>query len=687
MAIKDKNLKTKTAKAVKGKNARKLTSKAAPKTALSKFIENLWHSRLLSYCLALLLIAVSITLFSNYLPYSSKDSSDSKALKSIPFSNINDSHIGNYLLMEYFEKQNRHEQTRQYYGAVSRWLDDQDFQGQAFLGYLRVGDYDRAAAFLGRIKNPSLSDDALNLSPFGALISEAKPYYGDWEKLYHAVIQLERRDYQNANQTLNQIKNRKITFREAQNFIRYLTADKIKVSPEVPAYQGSLGPNVNASLLLSRLAMRGDWQRIYQISKTSIDKNQQLNIYLEVYYLHALYHLGMSEQALAYIDGAAETYQFRKLFYHNIRDGIENKNLIPLPDRPEYYIADNFLLLAELLSTDPQNRAESLLMARLGLYLVPDHARLYDVVAELSKQEGNIDAAIATRTHIANLDDNDNPYRFYTQISNQIALSQLYAYFDHFDDETQKSEDERLKKSVAIFNNLQKNHPEIYQFYFYEGNLWRINDDYRKALKLYNKAFKVLPIELTDTIQPSFEELEKILNNESIELRNHPDFIAWYPLSDLIYKRAITYERLGKWQKAEKDFLLAASLKPNDTEILNYLGYSWVDEGVNIDDAIILLQRAVLLSNNSPEILDSLGWAYYRQGEHKKAAEIIEFALEVLPNDPVINDHLGDVYWQMGLGRDAHFQWQRSLHFADEQEQIKKLKNKLKTNEGDAGKS
>ena len=478
MAIKDKNSKMKPAKAVKSKaapktapkTARKNVDKAAskpaskpvPKTAPSKrsvksyhtiwakFIENLWHSRLLSYCLGLLLIALSAYLFSNYLPYSSKNSSDSKALKSIPFSNIDDSDIGNYLLMEYFETQNRHQQTRQYYGAVSRWLDDQDFQGQAFLGYLRVGDYDRAAAFLGRIKNPS-ADDALHLSPVGALISDAKPPYGDWEKLYHAVIQLERRDYQNANQTLNQIENRKITFREVQNFIRYLTADKIKTSLEVPAYQGSLGPNVNASLLLSRLAMRGDWQQIYQISKAHIAKNQQLNIYLEVYYLHALYHLGMSEQALAYIDDATDTYQFRKLFYQNIRDGIENNNLTPLPVKPEYYIADNFLLLAELLSTDLQNRGEGLLMARLGLYLAPNHARLHDIIAELAKQEGNIDAAIAIRTHLANLDDDDNPYRFYTQISNQIALAQLYAYYDHFNDETQKSDNENLKKSGGDF--------------------------------------------------------------------------------------------------------------------------------------------------------------------------------------------------------------------------------------------
>ena len=123
------------------------------------------------------------------------------------------------------------------------------------------------------------------------------------------------------------------------------------------------------------------------------------------------------------------------------------------------------------------------------------------------------------------------------------------------------------------------------------------------------------------------------------------------------YVRGIAYERSDKFPLAEKDFLEALDLNPNQPQVLNYLGYSWVDKGMNLNRALGMVQKAVTLSPNDGFIIDSLGWAYYRLGRFADAVTELERAAQLQPNDPVINDHLGDAYWQVGRKLEAHFQW------------------------------
>ncbi len=123
------------------------------------------------------------------------------------------------------------------------------------------------------------------------------------------------------------------------------------------------------------------------------------------------------------------------------------------------------------------------------------------------------------------------------------------------------------------------------------------------------------------------------------------------------YVRGIAYERSDKFPLAEKDFLRALDLNPNQPQVLNYLGYSWVDKGMNLTQALGMVQKAVQLSPNDGFIIDSLGWAYYRLGRYADAVTELEQAAQFQPNDPVINDHLGDAYWQVGRRLEAHFQW------------------------------
>jgi Flp pilus assembly protein TadD len=145
----------------------------------------------------------------------------------------------------------------------------------------------------------------------------------------------------------------------------------------------------------------------------------------------------------------------------------------------------------------------------------------------------------------------------------------------------------------------------------------------------------------------------------------------------LFYSRAVALERAGEWPRAEKDLQHALELEAEQPLVLNYLGYSWIDKGLNLETALKMIKRAVELRPNDGYIIDSLGWAYYRLGDFTKATQTLEHAIELLPEDPTINDHLGDAYWQAGRLAEARFQWRRALQFKPEAGDVKTIEGKL----------
>ena len=129
----------------------------------------------------------------------------------------------------------------------------------------------------------------------------------------------------------------------------------------------------------------------------------------------------------------------------------------------------------------------------------------------------------------------------------------------------------------------------------------------------------------------------------------------------LYFARGAARERLGRWAEAEADLSRALELSPDQPDVLNYLGYSWIDRGEHFDEGLAMIRRAVELRPGSAAIIDSLGWAYYRMGDYAQALENIEHAVELDPADATLNDHLGDIYWRLGRRIEARFQWQRAL--------------------------
>lgn len=178
------------------------------------------------------------------------------------------------------------------------------------------------------------------------------------------------------------------------------------------------------------------------------------------------------------------------------------------------------------------------------------------------------------------------------------------------------------------------------------GNILRARKQYADAVEVYNRA---------------------------IDMIAKPDRRHWV----YYYARGTSYERLKNWPPAEADLKKALELYPDQPLVLNYLGYSWIDQGIHLDEGMRLIERAVAVKPDDGYIVDSLGWAHYKRGNYAEAVRYLERAVELRPDDPVLNDHLGDALWKVGRQREAKFQWDQSLSLKPEAEDALKTRRKL----------
>ena len=198
----------------------------------------------------------------------------------------------------------------------------------------------------------------------------------------------------------------------------------------------------------------------------------------------------------------------------------------------------------------------------------------------------------------------------------------------------------------------------------------------RRAVETYPDDLQAY-LALADVLaaDKSYDEAAKVLD-KAVTLAVETKKETW----NLYYQRGIANERLKLWDKAEPDFNKALSLSPNQPQVLNYLGYSWVDMNRNLEQGLGMIKTAVELRPNDGYIIDSLGWAYFRLARYDDAVEQLERAVLITPVDPTINDHLGDAYWRVGREREARFQWSRALVGEPKPEvaEIAKIEAKLK---------
>ena len=207
-------------------------------------------------------------------------------------------------------------------------------------------------------------------------------------------------------------------------------------------------------------------------------------------------------------------------------------------------------------------------------------------------------------------------------------------------------------------------------------------DKKEKALKLINNTYEKLS---KKNIYQTFDYAKFLKNNEQFEdsIKLYTKIIKKIKKDHPLYPKAkdgrgVAYERIGEWQKAEKDLLSSLDASPDQAYVINYLAYSWIEKGVKIEQSLKMLEKANNLKSNDPYIIDSLGWALFKLKRYKDAKYYLQSAVELMPSDPIVNDHYGDVLWKNGNKIQARYYWGYVLNLEDAEEDLKnKIKDKL----------
>jgi Flp pilus assembly protein TadD len=208
----------------------------------------------------------------------------------------------------------------------------------------------------------------------------------------------------------------------------------------------------------------------------------------------------------------------------------------------------------------------------------------------------------------------------------------------------QRNKKESLNYITAEFHKIDKQNNKVI---FDIANFYKNSKEYEEAIKYYSKIIDQLD---------DFSQIK----------------------SDLLYRRGGSYERLGKYEEADKDLLHALKINPDDAYILNYLAYSWLERNYKIEEAIKMLEKAYSFKSNDPYIIDSIGWAYFLVDDYIKAEKFLKRAVELMPDDPIVNDHYGDILWKLNRKIQARYFWGNVLKMDDaEKDMIENINIKI----------
>ncbi len=269
-------------------------------------------------------------------------------------------------------------------------------------------------------------------------------------------------------------------------------------------------------------------------------------------------------------------------------------------------------------------RTEALMFVRFSLGLDADNPTALFSLGQLLESRDRRDLAIDAYRQIGD----DTPYNWYARLSIADALHS----------------EEDSAEAITLLEGMIQEREDRADAALALADLLRLEKRFEDAIEIYDLAFA------RDDGRPDWR---------------------------LHYTRGIALERAKRWDRAEKDFLSALELEPDQPLVLNYLGYSWVEQGVQLERARAMIETAVAKRPDDGYITDSLGWVLYRLGEFEEAVVHLERAVLLEPGDPVINDHLGDAFWVVGRKLEARYQWERALTLAPDPDVEAEIRKKL----------
>jgi len=381
--------------------------------------------------------------------------------------------------------------------------------------------------------------------------------------------------------------------------------------------------DLHAGLILDLVGQKKEagkrFERAYKLDPTALRVVESYGSFLS--------RQGNSDEALKVYTAFDQALPRHPLVVEAMTDLKAGKKLPLVVDNPQAGAAEVLYGLGAALGRRGGEDL-GLIYLQLALYLVPSHPlallSLGDLYESLKKPE------------LANKIYERVPPSSPLQRNAQIQLAMNLDTLDHTDE------------AKALLEKLISAHPDDLEAIMALGNVLRGRKQFAECAEVYSKGI--------DTITKD-------------EKSN------WV----IYYFRGICYERAKQWPKSEADLKKALELFPDQPHVLNYLGYSWIDQGVHLDDGMNMIKRAVEQRADDGYIVDSLGWAYYRLSNYDEAVKQLERAVELKPEDPTINDHLGDGYWRVGRVLEARFQWSHARDLKPEPEDLVKIETKLKS--------
>jgi tetratricopeptide (TPR) repeat protein len=335
---------------------------------------------------------------------------------------------------------------------------------------------------------------------------------------------------------------------------------------------------------------------------------------------------GNKDDALKIYTDFAKLLPDHPVINQEIRDISAGAKLPPLVETPQAGAAEALYGLGASIGRRGGEDL-ALIYLQLALYLEPTHPMALLSLGDLYEQLKKPELAIKAYERIPA----SSVLARNAQIQMAVDLDAL----------------ERTDEAKKLLDRVISERPKDTEAIIELGNIQRARKNFADCGETYSKAIDNVP---------------------------NPEKANWV----MFYFRGICYERSHQWPAAEADMKKALGLYPDQPLVLNYLGYSWVDQGSHLDEGMDMIRRAVEQRPDDGYIVDSLGWAYYRIGNYDEAVKNLERAVELKPEDPTINDHLGDAYWRIGRTLEAHFQWSHAKDLNPDPEELPKIEAKLK---------
>ncbi|MFN4353210.1 tetratricopeptide repeat protein [Parvibaculum sp.] len=402
--------------------------------------------------------------------------------------------------------------------------------------------------------------------------------------------------------------------------------DKERALEKISAFEGraafALFRSYHEALMLDVL---GDREGAAKAYKKSMETSGGGSIRVVQAYASFAAREGRRDEARSALTSFLEMSGEHPLAEHELKRLEAGEALPPLVANAREGVAEALYGLGSALAGDTSSNLAELYL-NLALFMRPDFDIARSLLGGAYEAQKRWADAVAAYDKIGKT----SPLYLNARIQTAMALDKL----------------DRNKEAVSVLQRVARENPDRIEPLVALGDIHRTKEKYAEAAAEYERA---------------------------IAIAGEPTDRDW----TLYYARGICFERLGEWEKAEKDLKLALELSGEHPLVLNYLGYSWIEQHHRLDEALAMIEKAVERRPNDGFIVDSLGWARYRLGEYDLAVKYLERAVELQPGDPTINEHLGDAFWKVGRRIEARYQWSHALSLEPEAGREKILRTKL----------